>query len=97
MSRYNIVSDGTTKNITPLITGFHLKDFPKGQSNETFFVDQYPFIWDDYKKAGYVTGYMEDTPLIPIFKIFKVGNKTTTYDSSSRSCHINGVLFFLLF
>ena len=65
------MGDGTRNNLTPLLTGFHTWEIPNGTKNEPH-VDMYPFIWNDYKKAGYVTAYMEDASTDSTFGIFKV-------------------------
>lgn len=68
-SRYNIVGDGTPQALIPILTGkteLELPDTRKRLSN-TNFVNVYPFIWNDFKDIGYVTGYFEDEPNTGIF------------------------------
>lgn len=67
--RYNIVGDGTPQALIPILTGqteLELPDTRKRVSN-TNYVNVYPFIWNEYKDAGYVTGFLEDVPNLGTF------------------------------
>lgn len=53
----------------PILTGkteLELPDTRKRFTN-TKFVNSYPFIWNDFKDAGYVTGFLEDVPELGTF------------------------------
>ncbi|XP_033126973.1 uncharacterized protein LOC117124760 [Anneissia japonica] len=66
---YNIVGDATNGALTPMLTGKHEKELPevrKSFSNSTK-VDVYPFVWKDFKKAGYATLFAEDSPAISAY------------------------------
>ncbi|CAH1960011.1 unnamed protein product [Acanthoscelides obtectus] len=66
---YNIVGDGTPQALIPILTGkteLELPDTRKRIKN-TKFVNSYPFIWNDYKDAGYVTAFLEDVPELGTF------------------------------
>lgn len=61
---YNIVGDGTPQALIPILTGkteLELPDTRKRIPNSNF-VNVYPFIWKDFKEAGYVTAFFEDLP-----------------------------------
>lgn len=67
--RYNIIGDGTPQALIPILTGkteLELPDTRKRLKN-THYVNSYPLIWDEYKKAGYVTAFFEDVPNIGTF------------------------------
>ncbi|RZC34377.1 uncharacterized protein BDFB_009136 [Asbolus verrucosus] len=66
---YNIIGDGTPQALIPILTGkteLELPDTRKRFTN-TKFVNSYPFIWNDFKAAGYVTGFFEDVPELGTF------------------------------
>ncbi|XP_071949378.1 uncharacterized protein [Antedon mediterranea] len=66
---YNIVGDATNGAVTPMLTGKHEKELPETRrsfANSTY-VDVYPFVWKDFKKAGYATLFAEDTPEISTY------------------------------
>ncbi|KAF4521483.1 hypothetical protein B566_EDAN001780 [Ephemera danica] len=57
---YNIVGDGTPQALIPILTGKTEVELPqtrKRMGNEAKHVNIYPFVWNDYKKAGYITVY----------------------------------------
>lgn len=62
--RYNIVGDGTPQALIPMLTGKNELELPdtRKRIKNTKFVNSYPFIWNDYKKSGYVTAFFEDVP-----------------------------------
>lgn len=63
------MGDGTPQALIPLLTGnteLELPDTRKRIRNSKF-VNVYPFIWNDYKEAGYVTGFFEDVPELSTF------------------------------
>ncbi|XP_017768642.1 PREDICTED: uncharacterized protein LOC108556871 [Nicrophorus vespilloides] len=63
---YNIIGDGTPQALTPMLTGKTELELPETRKRvkDANYVNVYPFIWDDFKKNGYVTGYLEDCPTI---------------------------------
>ena len=59
---YNIVGDGTPQALMPILTGkneFELPESRRGHKGAKP-VDQFPWIWKELKKLGYVTMYAED-------------------------------------
>ncbi|XP_066260671.1 uncharacterized protein [Euwallacea similis] len=66
---YNIVGDGTPQALIPLLTGKTELELPdtRKRVKDTAFVNSYPFIWNEYKAAGYVTAFFEDVPSIGTF------------------------------
>lgn len=56
--------------MTPILTGkteLELPDVRKRYPN-TQHVNVYPFIWNDFKNAGYVTAFLEDLPSTGIYQ-----------------------------
>ncbi|ESO91374.1 hypothetical protein LOTGIDRAFT_105659 [Lottia gigantea] len=66
---YNILGDGTPAALLPILTGQTEEELPearRGHANAKT-VDGHPWIWNDFKKAGYVTTYAEDSPGVGTF------------------------------
>ncbi|KAF2882027.1 hypothetical protein ILUMI_24152 [Ignelater luminosus] len=66
---YNIVGDGTPQALIPILTGQTELELPDTRKRiaKTNYVNVYPFIWNEYKDAGYVTGFLEDVPNLGTF------------------------------
>ncbi|GAB6024063.1 hypothetical protein CHUAL_008776 [Chamberlinius hualienensis] len=69
LNGYNIVGDGTPQALIPIFTGFTELELPevRKRKSEANYVNVYPFIWNDYRDAGYVTAYTEDQAFIGTF------------------------------
>ncbi|KAF5295399.1 hypothetical protein FQA39_LY13060 [Lamprigera yunnana] len=66
---YNIIGDGTPQALIPILTGkteLELPETRKRKSNSNY-VNVYPFAWNDFKKNGYVTAFLEDVPDLGTF------------------------------
>ncbi|TKR60590.1 hypothetical protein L596_027817 [Steinernema carpocapsae] len=66
---YNIVGDGTPQAFIPILTAKTELELPptrKTHKSPTF-VDVYPFIWNNFSDAGYVTVYGEDAAAMGIY------------------------------
>ncbi|CAF1487176.1 unnamed protein product, partial [Rotaria magnacalcarata] len=59
---YNILGDGTPQQLIPMLTGFKETELPSTlyRDRNASFVNIYPFVWNQYRQQGYVTGYAED-------------------------------------
>ncbi|XP_063430259.1 uncharacterized protein LOC134712542 [Mytilus trossulus] len=71
LNGYNILGDGTTANVIPLLTGKTEMELPEVRKHmfESGYVDKYPFIWKEFEKHGYATVYAEDEPSIGTFNL----------------------------
>ncbi|CAL4066613.1 unnamed protein product, partial [Meganyctiphanes norvegica] len=70
LNGYNIVGDGTPQALIPILTGKTELELPEARrrmGEKAQFVNTYPFIWDDFKKNGYITLWAEDHPHIGTF------------------------------
>ncbi|XP_030377784.1 uncharacterized protein LOC115626547 [Scaptodrosophila lebanonensis] len=69
MQGYNKVSDNTFPNLLALLTGYTPERTESEICNlkSVGCLDKLPFMWQLYKKAGYVTAYAEDMSYINTF------------------------------
>ncbi|XP_044268518.1 uncharacterized protein LOC123013800 [Tribolium madens] len=87
---YNIIGDGTPQALIPILTGkteLELPDTRKRFTN-TKFVNSYPFIWNEYRNAGYVTGFYEDVPELGTFTYRLNGFNETPTDHYMRPYYL---------
>lgn len=64
MESFNIVGDGTPWAVIPLTTGHYQYELPEARKrfDNSSFLDDWPLIFKDYRKAGYGTVYAEEQP-----------------------------------
>ncbi|KAK6031246.1 hypothetical protein OSTOST_02606, partial [Ostertagia ostertagi] len=70
LNGYNIVGDGTPQAFIPILTSGTEEELPltrKRFRNANYVDDVYPFIWNNFSSAGYVTLYGEDAFAIGTF------------------------------
>lgn len=74
MLGYNKVGDNTFPNLIPVLTGLSEEELVKlcwPTTSNRF--DKCPFVWNDYKKRGYLTAYAEDSAWMSVFNYLKRG------------------------
>lgn len=84
---YNIVGDGTPAAFLPILTGHEELELPearRGHKGATT-VDGHPWIWKDFKRSGYVTGWAEDLPGSGTFTYRMLGFKDQPTDHYMRT------------
>ncbi|XP_059150959.1 uncharacterized protein LOC131937493 [Physella acuta] len=61
LESHNIVGDGTTAVMFPMLTGRFERELPECGLNEKGAIplDDFPFLWHDFKRAGYLTSWAE--------------------------------------
>ncbi|XP_055897602.1 uncharacterized protein LOC106051006 [Biomphalaria glabrata] len=61
---HNIVGDGTTAVLFPMLTGKFEWELPEARMNfpNASQLDDFPFIWHDFRKAGYLTSWSNANP-----------------------------------
>lgn len=84
---HNIVGDGTVQALLPLLAGQTEQDLPTARRDaaESVEVDDFPWIWRDFQKAGYVTAWGEDLSYIGTFQLRLKGFKEQPVDHSMRT------------
>lgn len=81
MKGYNKIADNTLPNMMAFLTGLPPEQFRRAQ---TLDFDQMPFIWKGFSRAGYVTAYAEDQPLVSTFHCHLSGFKNLPTDHYFR-------------
>ena len=66
-----IVGDGTTPQVTAMLTGHKITDLPEGRRSmpNTYFIDRWPFIFKELHDHGYITLMAEDDPVLGAFHL----------------------------
>lgn len=70
LNGYNIVGDGTPQAFIPILTGKTEEELPltrKRYRTANYLDAVYPFIWNNFSDAGYVTLFGEDTAEVGMF------------------------------
>lgn len=87
---YNIVGDGTPQALIPILTGKTELELPltrKRYSNADY-VNVYPFVWNEFRNAGYATMYGEDAPGVGTFTYRLKGFNEQPTDHYIRSFYL---------
>lgn len=70
---YTKIGENTFPNIIPLLVGKNVKEIKSGCWKDMIYFDKCDFVWNEYKKAGYVTSTGEDNANIGMFIYNKFG------------------------
>uniref|UniRef100_A0A0N4WMR4 Sulfatase domain-containing protein n=1 Tax=Haemonchus placei TaxID=6290 RepID=A0A0N4WMR4_HAEPC len=87
LNGYNIVGDGTPQAFIPILTAATEEELPltrKRFGNANYVDDVYPFIWNNFSSAGYVTLYGEDAFAIGTFTYRLKGFRNQPTDHYTR-------------
>nr|CDJ83583.1 Protein of unknown function DUF229 domain containing protein [Haemonchus contortus] len=87
LNGYNIVGDGTPQAFIPILTASTEEELPltrKRFRNANYVDDVYPFIWNNFSSAGYVTLYGEDAFAIGTFTYRLKGFRNQPTDHYTR-------------
>ena len=81
-----IVGDGTTAQLTAMLTGIAEKDQPEARRSESSSdtVDKWRWIFKDFKQKGYATLFSEDSPNLAAFNYRLKGFKEPPTDHYAR-------------
>ena len=94
---YNIVGDGTPQALIPILTGkieLELPDTRKRMGSKANYANVYPLIWNQYKKNGYITGFMEDVHHIGTFTYRLKGFMEQPTDHYMRTFYLAAAPYF---
>ncbi|XP_043252164.1 uncharacterized protein LOC122397216 [Colletes gigas] len=71
---YNKMADNTFPNLMAILTGQNQSlAYEKCKPTVPYKLDQCPFLWQNFRNAGYVTAYGEDETGLSTFNYLKVG------------------------
>lgn len=84
---HSIVGDGTTAQLSAMLTGIAEEDQPEARRSMVGSkpVDDWNWIFKDYKKHGYATLYTEDDPELATFNFRLEGFSSTPTDHYARN------------
>ena len=96
---YNIVGDGTPQALLPILTGKKETELPEARRGfvNSSFVDNFPWIWKDYKNAGYVTQWAEDMQSIGTFQLRMQGFRKPPVDHYMRVFYLEAERYYQRF
>ncbi|KAK2584189.1 hypothetical protein KPH14_006616 [Odynerus spinipes] len=71
---YNKMGDNTFPNLMAILTGQNQEQaYKRCKPSEAYKLDRCPFLWYNFRNAGYVTAYGEDETALNTFNYLKVG------------------------
>ncbi|XP_015185478.1 PREDICTED: uncharacterized protein LOC107071205 isoform X1 [Polistes dominula] len=71
---YNKMGDNTFPNLMAILTGQNQEQaYSRCKPSEAYKLDHCPFLWYNFRNAGYVTAYGEDETALNTFNYLKVG------------------------
>ncbi|XP_035826446.1 uncharacterized protein LOC101850422 [Aplysia californica] len=90
LEAHNIVGDGTTAVMFPMLTGKFEWELPECRVNfkGATTLDKFPFIWHDMKKAGYLTSWANAAPKSAPFNWRMLGFKDQPTDFYPRPFYL---------
>ncbi|CAF1212740.1 unnamed protein product [Adineta steineri] len=86
VSRYNIVGDGTPAALFPILTGQTERELPESRRGYAGAqtVDDFPWIWKQFRDNGYVTQWAEDMQNVGTFQYRLLGFRSPPVDHFGR-------------
>ncbi|XP_035722084.1 uncharacterized protein LOC118441589 [Vespa mandarinia] len=71
---YNKMGDNTFPNLMAILTGQNQEQaYSRCKPSEAYKLDRCPFLWYNFRNAGYITAYGEDETVLNTFNYLKVG------------------------
>ncbi|OAD55109.1 hypothetical protein WN48_05584 [Eufriesea mexicana] len=71
---YNKMGDNTFPNLMAILTGLNqAQAYSRCKPTVPYMLDRCPFLWANFRNAGYATAYGEDETSLNTFNYFKVG------------------------
>ena len=84
---YTKVGSNTFPNMVPLLTGYH-SDELRDKYPDNVPYDEWPIIWYNYSKKGFVTAFVEETPINGLFSYYGKGFRNRPTDYETRPFHM---------
>ncbi|KAH9503903.1 hypothetical protein Btru_064113 [Bulinus truncatus] len=87
---YNIMGDGTPAALFPMLTGKHETELHEARRKfkGAWPVDDFPWIWKDYEKAGYVTSWADSEVFMAPFNMRLLGFRQPPTDYYTRPYYL---------
>ncbi|BFZ19918.1 hypothetical protein BsWGS_22957 [Bradybaena similaris] len=86
MEGYNILGDGTPAAIMPILLGHREEELHEARRGHSYAkpVDDFPWIWNEFRSAGYAIAWAEDDALLGTFQYRLVGFRNQPTDHYFR-------------
>ncbi|BFZ17129.1 hypothetical protein BsWGS_20168 [Bradybaena similaris] len=87
---YNILGDGTPAALFPILTGKQEHELPEARRNfkGAKSVDNFPWLWKEFSRNGYVTSWAEAEPIISPFNFRLLGFEHSPADYFMRPFYL---------
>ena len=85
---YNKLGQNTFPNMVPFLTGYHAKELQAGMDLMKVNFEEWPIIWKNYSKEGFVTVFVEEMASYGLFRYHGRGFSKKPTDYSTRPFHM---------
>ena len=86
---YTKVGQNTFPNMIPFLTGHHWQELePNPNVLQNMYFDDWPIIWKDYSRKGFVTLFVEEMSNYGLFHFNRKGFTVKPTDYQSRPFHM---------
>ena len=90
LESYNIVGDGTPQALLPILTGLNEMELPEARRGHVGAapVDDHPWVWKQFRDAGYATQWGEDGAAFGTFQYRMLGFRERPVDHYMRPFYL---------
>ncbi|KAI0232461.1 hypothetical protein LSAT2_017188, partial [Lamellibrachia satsuma] len=90
LDSYNIVGDGTPQALLPILTGLNEIELPEARRGHpgAARVDGHPWVWKQFRDAGYATQWGEDGAAFGTFQYRMLGFRAQPVDHYMRPFYL---------
>ena len=85
---YTKLGLNTFPNMVPFLTGYHSDELIKGKDLMKISFEEWPIIWKNYSKKGFVTAFVEEMSRFGLFQFKRKGFRSKPTDYATRPFHM---------